>query len=29
MKGVNVGEKAQDETKFKNIEAEAYWSART
>lgn len=29
VNGVSVGEKAQDETMFKNIKAEAYWNART
>lgn len=27
--GVGLGEKAQDETRFKNIKAEAFWNLRT
>ena len=29
VNGVSVGEKAQDETKYKNLKAEAYWNLRT
>jgi hypothetical protein len=29
VNGVSVGESPQDETKYKNIKAEAYWNIRT
>ena len=29
VNGISVGGKAQDETRFKNIKAEAYWNARS
>lgn len=29
VNGVSVGEKPQDETKYKNVKAEAYWHARS